>query len=124
MNDYFDGAESSEARLIASLCYIFLIVVPVLVLLTELRRHRFLRFHGYQGLGAGVVLVVLYLHVIPGITWVLVHVPCIGWAFACLVPFVYLGSFGLQLYWAYLAYQGHLFSIPVLGDIARSSMQD
>ena len=119
-----DRAYSSESRLIAALCYVFLIVVPVLVLLTDLRRRRFLRYHAYQGLAAGVVFLALYLLVIPGATWLLVNIPCVGWAFACLAPFLYLGGLALQLYWAYLAYQGHVFSIPILGDLASSSMQD
>lgn len=124
MNSYPGDSYSSESRLIAALCYAFLVVVPALVLVSDLRRQRFLRYHGYQGLAAGVVLLVLYLLLIPGATWVLLHVPCIGWTFACLAPFIYLAGLGLQLYWAYLAYQGHVFTIPILGDLASSYLQD
>lgn len=124
LDSYSGESYSSESRLIAALCYIFLIVVPVLVLVTELRRQRFLRYHGYQGLAMGVVTLAAYLLLIPGATWLLLHIPCVGWAFACLAPFLYLAGFGLQLYWGYLAYQGHIFSIPLLGNLANSSMQE
>lgn len=122
--DSYSANDSSESRLIAALCYVFLIVVPVLVLVSELRGKRFLRYHGYQGLVVGVVLLFLYLLLIPGATWILLHIPLIGWAFACLAPFIYVAGLGLQLYWAYLAYQGQLFSIPILGAIAGASMQE
>lgn len=115
---------SGESRLIAALCYVFLIVVPVLVLVSELRGNRFLRYHGYQGLAAGVVFLVAYLLLIPGATWILLNIPCIGWTFACLAPFIYIAGLGLQFYWAYLAYQGQLFSIPIISEIASAHMQD
>ena len=115
---------SDESRLIAALCYLFLLVMPVLVLVSDLRRQRFLRYHGYQGLAVGVVLLLLYVLVIPLAIWVFLHIPCIGWTFACAAPFIYLGGFGLQLYWAYLAYQGRIFSIPVVGDVVSSSLRD
>jgi len=124
VSTYSGSYYSSESRLIAALCYVFPVVVSALVLVSELRGKRFLRYHGYQGLATGVVLLVLYLLLIPGATWVLLHVPCLGWAFACLAPFIYIAGIGLQLYWAYLAYQGHLFSIPILGAMASASMHD
>ena len=124
MSSYPRQSYSSESRLLAALCYIFLVAVPVLVLLMEMRRQRFLRYHAYQGLAVGMAFLVVYLLVIPIGTWILMHLPCIGWAFACLAPFVYLAGFGLQVYWAYLAYQGHLFSVPLFGAIANSSLQD
>lgn len=124
LDSYSSESYSSESRLIAALCYVFLVAVPVLVLVTELRRQRFLRYHAYQGLAVGVVSLAAYLLLIPGSTWLLFHIPCVGWAFACLAPFLYLAGIGLQLYWAYLAYQGHIFSIPVLGSLANSSMQE
>ncbi|MHB0868791.1 MAG: DUF4870 domain-containing protein [Chloroflexota bacterium] len=117
-----DESNSSESRLVAALCYVFILVVPVLVLASDLRRQRFLRYHAYQGLGAGMLLLVLYLLVLPGATWLLLHIPCVGWSFACLAPFIYLTGLALQLYWAYLAYQGHVFSIPILGNLASSYM--
>ncbi len=124
MEDHTGESYSSESRLVAALCYVFLVVVPALVLVSELRRQRYLRYHGYQALALGVVLLALYFVLLPGATWVLLHIPCIGWSFACLAPFVYVALFGLQLYWAYLAYQGHVFSIPVLGDLATSYLGD
>lgn len=124
MSNFSPNYHSSESRLIAALCYVFLVVVPILVLVSELRGNRFLRYHGYQGLAAGVVFLTLYLLFIPGATWVLLHIPLIGWAFACLAPFFYVVGLGLQFYWAYLAYQGQMFSIPIIGTVAGSHMQD
>ncbi|MGI5835897.1 MAG: hypothetical protein ACOX87_05310 [Chloroflexota bacterium] len=124
MSSFSPNYHSSESRLIASLCYVFLIVVPVLVLVSDLRGNRFLRYHGYQGLATGVLFLVAYLLLIPGATWILLNIPCIGWSFACLAPFIYVAGFGLQFYWAYLAYQGQLFSIPIISAIASAYVQD
>jgi uncharacterized membrane protein len=124
MSGYPGASNSSESRLLAALCYLFLVAAPVLILLTELRRQHFLRYHAYQGLAAGITLLVMYLLVVPLGTWILLNIPCIGWTFACLAPFLYLGGLGLQLYWAYLAYHGHTFSIPILGSIASASMRE
>lgn len=124
MSSYPNASYSSESRLLAALCYLFLVAVPVLVLLTDLRRQRFLRYHAYQGMVVGLVLLFVYLLLVPVFTWILLNIPCIGWTFACLAPFLYLGLFALQLYWAYLAYQGHLFSIPILGTIASASLRE
>lgn len=124
MSSFSPNYHSSESRLIASLCYVFLIVVPVLVLVSDLRGNRFLRYHGYQGLATGVLFLVAYLLLIPGATWILLNIPCIGWSFACLAPFIYVAGFGLQFYWAYLAYQGQQFSIPIISAIASAYVQD
>jgi uncharacterized membrane protein len=124
VSSFSPNYHSSESRLIASLCYVFLIVVPVLVLVSDLRGNRFLRYHGYQGLATGVLFLVAYLLLIPGATWILLNIPCIGWSFACLAPFIYVAGFGLQFYWAYLAYQGQLFSIPIISAIASAYVQD
>lgn len=121
MESYSNGS-SSESRLLAALCYLILLIVPALVLATDLRKGHFLRYHAYQGLAAGVVLAALYLLIIPGTTWFFIQIPCLGWVFACLAPFVYLAVFAVQLFWAYMAYQGQLFSIPILGPIATSAM--
>lgn len=124
MSGYSGESYSGESRLIAALCYLFLVVVPVLVLASELRTQRFLRYHAYQGLAAGVALLAAYLLLLPGITWILLHIPCIGWTFACLAPFIYVAGLGLQLYWAYEAYLGRLFSIPILGNLVNSYLGD
>jgi uncharacterized membrane protein len=124
MGGYPDASHSNESRLLAALCYLFLVVGPVLILLTDLRRQHFLRYHAYQGLAVGIALLVMYLLVLPLGAWILLNVPCIGWTFACLAPFLYLAGLGLQLYWAYLAYQGQTFSIPILGNIVIASMRE
>jgi uncharacterized membrane protein len=124
MRGYPGASNSSESRLLAALCYLFLVAAPVLILLTELRRQQFLRYHAYQGLAVGVTLLTMYILVLPMGTWILLNIPCVGWVFACLAPFLYLAGLGLQLYWAYLAYHGNSFSIPVLGNIASASARD
>lgn len=43
---------------------------------------------------------------------------------AILVPVVGIGGFVLQLYYAYMAYQGKAITIPVLSELAKKVLQN
>lgn len=93
---------TSDDKLLAVLSYIFSPLVPIILLLLEDKKNRpFIKFHAVQSLAVGVVL------------WVVIAVTA-PFTFGC------TSILGLVMfYWAYKAYQGEYFSIPVVTDFIR-----
>lgn len=103
-----------EYRWLAALAYL---VWPLglLIVLTHLKRERFLRFHGYQSLALGISGLVLYLML--GLFFQLV--PFLGWLlFNSLVIFWFL----FEIFLAFRCFQGELFRIPLIYDLMQGVM--
>jgi len=98
--------QSDESRLVAALGYP-LWPVALIVLFTDMKQNRFVRTHAIQALGYAVAWVVVYLAmlVIPG-GYFLVWLLSLAW-------------FVLALLYAYRAYQGEVFSIPIVGQFTE-----
>ena len=122
-----DPAANSDDRLIALLCYVTQIliplVMPVIVLLSESSKKRpFQRYHAIQSLGLMIVFVATGILVSLGIV-VINFIPLIGWLFglllACLSPIGYLMAVIALLYYGAQSYQGKNFAIPGLTSFLR-----
>jgi len=103
---------SSNERLLAALCYPLFPIVSLFILLVEEHKNKaFERYHAVQALGAGVVIWVLFtvLSIILGATVIL----------ALCVPFLWILVLVPFLYWAYQAYQGKTFEVPVVTKFMR-----
>jgi uncharacterized membrane protein len=103
---------TSNERLLAALCYPFFPIVSIFILLVEEHKNKaFERYHAIQALGAGVVIWVLFtiLSLIMSATVVL----------ALCVPVLWIVAFAPFLYWAYQAYQGQTFTVPVVTDFMK-----
>ena len=104
-SDNMTPEASSDERLWAALAYIFSPIVPILVLLLEDKKDNpYIKLHSVQALTWSVAYVVI--GTILSITIVL----------ACIVPFIWF----IQVYWAYLAYQGNEVNIPVISDFVKN----
>lgn len=117
-----DPTADSDDRLIAMLCYVSQIliplVLPVLVLLSETSRKRpFQRFHAVQSLALMLVFVVAAVLATVATT-ILSVIPLIGWVIAlaviCFSPLAVLMAYIALVYYGYQAYQGKRFVIPGL----------
>jgi uncharacterized membrane protein len=103
---------SSNERLLAALCYPLFPLVSLFILLVEEHKNKaFERYHAIQALGAGVVVWVLFV-ILSGILGVTV----VG--LVC-VPVLWIALIGVFLYWAYQAYQGKYFEVPVVTKFMR-----
>ena len=103
---------SSNERLLAALCYPLFPIVSLFILLVEEHKNKaFERYHAIQALGAGVAIWALFtvLSFLMGIT--VIGLIC--------VPFLWIAAIALFLYWAYQAYQGKLFEVPVVTKFMR-----
>ncbi len=93
---------SSDDKLWAALSYVFSPLVPIILLLMEEKKKQpFIKFHAVQSLAVGIVLIIV-------------------------VPLLAMLTFGcgfiiwfIMLYWAYKAYQGEMFNIPVVTNFIK-----
>ena len=104
MSDQVEVPEiSSDDKLWAALGYVFSPLVPIILLLMEEKKARpFIKFHAVQSLAAGIVL------------WIVV--PIIATLTLCIGSVLWLVMF----YWAYKAYQGEMFDIPVITKFIKN----
>ncbi|MHB1293942.1 MAG: DUF4870 domain-containing protein [Anaerolineae bacterium] len=103
---------SSNARLMAALCYpLFPIVSIILLLMEDHKNNPFERYHAIQALGAGVVIwvVVFILSMVLSITVIL----------ACLGILLPIAALVAMLWWGYQAYQGKMFEVPVVTKLMK-----
>lgn len=107
---------TDENRLLAALGYPIGFVALV-VLLTDLKRHAFLRYHAVQALAfivAGTVVMAGW-SILMGVlaTMMPFLLPLVF-----LSPILVLGWIVLTFLYAYRAYQGERFAIPIVGRLA------
>ena len=93
MNDIND-----QDKLMAALSYPIGIVAIVILLVEDMKKRPFQKYHAVQALAVNVVIIIA--SIVLGWTIVLACVPLLLW----LVTF----------YWAFKAYQGEYFEIPGL----------
>ena len=97
---------TSDDKLWSALSYVFAPIVGIIVLLMEEKKSRpFIKFHAVQSIAASVAFFV--------VAFVLSFVT-LGFGGLC-VPLLWL----VFLYWAYKAYQGETFDIPVLTNFIK-----
>lgn len=100
MSDQFSASEvTSDDKLWAALGYIFSPVIPIIMLLIEEKKVRpFIKYHSIQSIAAFIVIFVLAT-ITVGCGSILILV---------------------MFYWAYKAYQGEYFEIPVLTNFMKN----
>ncbi|MCI0503688.1 hypothetical protein L0Y65_03165 [Candidatus Micrarchaeota archaeon] len=99
---------SNDSKVWAALCYVFPILMFIIVYLTDKKKDKFVFFHAWQSLLAGLA----------------------GWVISMVLAVVTfgIGSLCFPLYWlvllyfAYQAYMGQKFVLPVIGEFAEKQM--
>lgn len=126
-----DQLADSDDRLIALLCYVtqllLPVIMPIIVLLSESSKKRpFQRYHAVQSLALTLVfwgifmlatLAVGIFQVIPVLGWVLGWL--VGLIFFCLTPMYFVAGIGLLLYYGLQAHKGRRFAIPGLTSFLK-----
>jgi len=98
-----------KPNLAGLLCYLFTWVTGLIFLLIE-KESKFVRFHAIQSLatfGGLIVIIIIFL-----------FIPIIGWIIDILL---YIGAFILWIFLMYKAYQGEMFKLPIVGNIAEKN---
>jgi uncharacterized membrane protein len=97
------------------LAYVTIIPAIVFLLLEPYNKRRFIRFHAFQCIFLCIALIVVSVAL-----QILLHIPFIGWAVAILVwPLIGLAELILWIFLLVKAYQGQMFKLPVVGDMAE-----
>ncbi len=97
-----------------ALAYVTIIPAIVFLILEPYNRKRFIRFHSFQCIFFAVAWTALWV-----VLAFIGHIPFLGWATLLLWPLVSLAGFILWLIMVLKAYQGQMFKLPVIGDMAE-----
>lgn len=106
-------AQADSNRLLAALSYPIWIIALVIIL-SDMKKDSFMRQHGWTALFWGIGWFVLYVALM-----ILTALPFLGFGLAILFPFLGLAWLILSIYYALQAYNGKVFSIPIVSDWAR-----
>lgn len=90
------------------LAYVTIIPAIVFLVLQPYNKRMFVRFHSFQCIFFALALLIVHVAL-----W---FVPFVGWAISMLVS---LGAFILWIVLLLKAYQGEMFKLPVIGDMAE-----
>jgi uncharacterized membrane protein len=96
------------------LAYVTIIPAIIFLVLEPFNRNRFIRFHAFQCLFAAIAWTVLWIALS-----IVAHIPLLGWATLLLWPLIGLGGLIVWILLLLKAYQGQMFKLPVIGDIAE-----
>lgn len=98
---------TSDDKLWAALAYLFTPLVPIILMLLEDKKKRpFIKEHNMQALAWGIVV---------WLAWFVLGIVTLG-LIACVLWLVWIP----QIYWAYQAYQGKSFSIPIISNLVKN----
>ena len=103
---------TDQDRLMAAIAYPIPLVAIVMLLVEEMKERPFQKYHAVQALAVNVVLwiVIVVVGCVLGILSALLGGLC-----GFIAPLLWL----VTLYWAYEAYQGKYFEIPVVTDFLK-----
>ena len=106
------GAGLSD-NVAGALAYLTIIPAIVFLVIEPFNKKPFVRFHAFQSIFYFIawIAVDICLSIVG-------HIPFFGWAVLFLWPLVSLILFVILLVLALKAYQGQMFKLPVIGDIA------
>jgi uncharacterized membrane protein len=108
------GAAGLTDNVAGALAYVTIIPAIVFLVLEPFNKKRFVRFHSFQCLFFAAAWIVLWI----GLAFI-GHIPFLGWATVLLWPLVSLAGFVIWLILVLKAYQGKMFKLPVIGDMAE-----
>ena len=97
------------------LAYVTIIPAILFLVLEPYNKRRFIRFHSFQSIFVCVAAIVLAIAM--QILW---HIPFLGWAVGLLLwPIIGIGELIVWIILLLKAYQGQMFKLPVIGDMAE-----
>ncbi len=101
-------------NLAGALAYVTIIPAILFLVLEPFSKKRFVRFHAFQCIFFAIAWTVLWI-----VLAVIGHIPLLGWATIVVWPLVSLAGFVIWLILVFKAYQGQMFKLPVIGNMAE-----
>ena len=96
------------------LAYVTIIPAIIFLVVEPYNRNRFIRFHAFQCLFFALAWTVLWI----GLE-IIAHIPFLGWMTILVWPLISLVGFVIWLILVLKAFQGQMFKLPVIGDLAE-----
>jgi uncharacterized membrane protein len=103
-----------EDNVAGALAYVTIIPAIVFLVLEPYNRKRFIRFHAFQCLFFALAWTVLWI----GLE-IIAHIPFLGWMTILVWPLISLLGFVIWLILVLKAFQGQMFKLPIIGDLAE-----
>lgn len=103
------GLQPNLAGLLVYVPFFIGLICAIIFIIIE-KKNKFVRFHALQSILLTVALIVIFA--------VLAFIPVIGWI---LSPLLGLATIVLVVILMLKAYQGAMFKLPVIGDIAEKN---
>lgn len=101
-------------NVVGALAYVTFIPAIVFLVMEPYNKNRFIRFHSFQSIFFAVAWTVLWI-----VLSIVLHIPFLGWATILVWPIIWLGGFILWIVLVLKAYQGQMFKLPAIGDMAE-----
>lgn len=96
------------------LAYVTIIPAIVFLVMEPYNKNRFIRFHSFQCIFFAVAWTVIWIALsIVGM------IPVLGWATLIIWPLIGLGGLIIWIILLLKAYQGQMFKLPIIGDMAE-----
>jgi uncharacterized membrane protein len=96
------------------LAYVTIIPAIIFLVIEPFNKNRFIRFHAFQN---------IFFHVAWFALWMILafvgHIPVLGWLTILIWPLIGLGGLILWIVLVLKAYQGQMFKLPFIGDMAE-----
>jgi uncharacterized membrane protein len=108
------AANSGMADNVAGLLAYLFIPAIIFLVLEPYKKSRFVRFHSFQCLFFAIAWFVLWF-----LLMIVATMPFVGTALFFLYPLISLAGLALGIFLMVKAYQGQIFKLPVIGDLAE-----
>src|SRR5579863_1192068 len=96
------------------LAYVTIIPAIIFLVLEPYNRNRFIKFHAFQSIFFAVAWTALWI-----VLSFIVHIPFLGWLTVLIWPLIGLAGFVIWFVLMLKAYQGQMFKLPIIGDMAE-----
>jgi uncharacterized membrane protein len=96
------------------LAYVTIIPAIIFLVVEPFNKNRFIRFHSFQS----IFFVVAWTVVSIGLG-IVAQIPVLGWATLLVWPLVGLGGLIIWIVLLLKAFQGQMFKLPIIGDLAE-----
>jgi uncharacterized membrane protein len=96
------------------LAYVTIIPAIVFLLIEPYNKRRFVRYHAFQSLFFAIACMVASFAL-----RIIAFMPVVRWTTLMLWPLLWLAELGLWLICVFKAYQGQMFKLPVIGNLAE-----
>jgi uncharacterized membrane protein len=101
-------------NLAGALAYVTIIPAILFLVLAPYNSNRFIRFHSFQNIFFAVAWLALWI-----VLNIVAHIPIFGWLTILIWPLIGLAGFVIWIILVLKAYQGQMWKLPVIGDMAE-----